>query len=75
MDSITKVTVWNKARDQIKTVEYLRGDFFSGLTPAKQDNFRAKHAHESNDYVSVCVLPEIFFEEIINEDFTKEVSK
>lgn len=75
MDSITKVTVWNKARDQIKTVEYFRGDFFSGLTPAKQDNFRAKHAHESNDYVSVCVLPEIFFTEIINEDFTKEVSK
>ena len=74
MDSITKVTVWNKARDQIKTVEYFRGDFFSGLTPAKQDKFRAKHAHESNDYVSVCVLPEMFFVETENEDYRDDAA-
>ena len=74
MDSITKVTVWNKARDQIKTVEYFRGDFFSGLTPAKQDKFRAEHAHESSDYVSVCVLPEVFFVNTENEDFRNDAA-
>jgi hypothetical protein len=62
MESITKVTIWNKPKSQIKSMKFFEGDLFSGLGKSKREEFKKKSAYDDSDKVDVCVLPFIMFE-------------
>jgi hypothetical protein len=63
MENITKVTVWDKTKSQIKSMKFFEGDLFSGLGKSKREEFKKKRAYDDSDKVDVCVLPFVMFEE------------